>query len=267
MAILIYDFVTKKFDYESILHLIYILHSSQIKVLILLIITFSFLIVLYINDRIKLKNYLKFSFIILFYILLSYSFSSSSLTNKDSIYFVNIKSFFLKSKQLIIGSNQDPKYPIIGLKTINQYDFKKNLNDLLIRNEGPAYSSINKRFTEWQIATNKIKQDKNFVKLTGLEDNKNYYHNIYYGITVNYGNLGFTIFTIFIFLILFNIRKDIFQFFLYKITSERFIFLIIATNILVFYNLSMPFYHSKFLMLFFGLAYFNKIKNQDCTKK
>ena len=32
MAILIYDFVAKKFDYENILHLIYILHSSQIKV-------------------------------------------------------------------------------------------------------------------------------------------------------------------------------------------------------------------------------------------
>ena len=198
---------------------------------------------------------------------MSYSFSSSSLTNKDSIYFVNIKSFFLKSQQLIIGNNQDLKYPIIGLKTINQYDFRKNLNELLIKTEGPAYSSINKRFTEWQIAKNKIKQDKNFIKLTGLEDNKNYYHNIYYGIIVNYGKCGFAIFAIFIFLILFNIRKDIFQFFLYKIISEKFIFFIIATNILVFYCLSMPFYHSKFLMLFLGLAYFDKIKKSRLHKK
>ena len=264
MAILIYEFVTKKFDHESILHLIFILHSSQIKVVVLLIITFSFLILVYLNDKIKLKNYLKFLFIILFYFLLSYSFSSSSLTNKDSIYFVNIKNIFLKSKQLIIGNNQNPeRLPTIGLLTIKQYNYEKNLEELSIETEGPAYSSINNRLTEWQVAKNKIKENKSLIKLTGLEDSTNYYHNIFYGIIVNYGYFGITILIIFIFLILFNIRKDIFQFFLYKIMSERVIFLIIAVNILIFYTFSLPYYHSKFLTLFLGLAYFDKTKNQD----
>ena len=263
MSVLIYDFVKKKFDYEDYLHLMYILYSSQIKILILLIATISFLALIYSNDKVKLKNYLKFLYVIIFCFFISYFFSLTNFNNKAYANFFNIQSIFVKSKQLIYGHDQDLSHkPIIGLKNINQFNFEENLENLSTQTDGPAYYSINRRLTDWQIAINKIKENKSFIKLSGLEDSVDYYHNVFLGITVNYGYSGLTIFIFIIFFIIFNIRKDIIRFFQYKIMSERIIFLLIAINTLVFYCLSMPFYHVKFLALFFGLAYFFTIKDK-----